>query len=164
MEALLSPVLEELAYELVDLEFVKEGQSWYLRLYLDKEGGITLDDCEKASRAIEVVMDEKDPIEQAYYLEVSSPGLDRPLKKEKDFIKYAGEVVDVKLYRAQNKKKNLPRRTGGAQRRCGDHFGRSGRTSLFCAQRHCTNSFGDFVLNIPEEGKEEINHGQSRIY
>ena len=105
--ALLSPVLEELAYELVDLEFVKEGQSWYLRLYLDKEGGITLDDCEKASRAIEVVMDEKDPIEQAYYLEVSSPGLDRPLKKEKDFIKYAGEVVDVKLYRAQNKKKTF---------------------------------------------------------
>ncbi len=107
LEALLSPVLEELAYELVDLEFVKEGQSWYLRLYLDKEGGITLDDCEKASRAIEVVMDEKDPIEQAYYLEVSSPGLDRPLKKEKDFIKYAGEVVDVKLYRAQNKKKTF---------------------------------------------------------
>ena len=107
LEALLSPVLEELAYELVDLEFVKEGQSWYLRLYLDKEGGITLDDCEKASRAIEVVMDEKDPIEQAYYLEVSSPGLDRPLKKEKDFIKYAGEVVDIKLYRAQNKKKTF---------------------------------------------------------
>ncbi len=107
LEVLLAPVLEELAYELVDLEFVKEGQSWYLRLYLDKEGGITLDDCEAASRAIEAVMDEKDPIEQAYYLEVSSPGLDRPLKKEKDFIKYAGEVVDVKLYRAQNKKKTF---------------------------------------------------------
>ena len=100
VEALVSGIIEEMGYELVDVEFVKEGQNWYLRFYLDKDGGINIDDCEKASRAIEKLLDEKDPIEQAYILEVSSPGLDRQLKKEKDFVKYAGSLVDVKLYKA----------------------------------------------------------------
>ncbi len=100
VEALVSGMIEEMGYELVDVEFVKEGQNWYLRFYLDKEGGINIDDCEKASKAIEKLLDEKDPIEQAYILEVSSPGLDRQLKKEKDFVKYAGSLVDVKLYKA----------------------------------------------------------------
>lgn len=100
VEVLTSGMIEEMGYELVDVEFVKEGQNWYLRFYLDKEGGISIDDCEKASRAIEKLLDEKDPIEQAYILEVSSPGLDRQLKKEKDFVKYAGSLVDIKLYKA----------------------------------------------------------------
>jgi len=100
VEALTAGIIEELGYELVDVEFVKEGQNWYLRFYLDKEGGISIDDCEKASRRIEKLLDEKDVIEQAYILEVSSPGLDRQLKKDKDFVKYAGSVVDVKLYKA----------------------------------------------------------------
>ena len=100
VEALVSGMIEEMGYELVDVEFVKEGQNWYLRFYLDKEGGINIDDCEKASKAIEKLLDEKDPIEQAYILEVSSPGLDRQLKKDKDFVKYAGSLVDVKLYKA----------------------------------------------------------------
>ena len=100
VEVLVSGMIEKMGYELVDVEFVKEGQNWYLRFYLDKEGGINIDACEKASKAIEKLLDEKDPIEQAYILEVSSPGLDRQLKKDKDFVKYAGSLVDVKLYKA----------------------------------------------------------------
>ena len=100
VEVLVSGMIEKMGYELVDVEFVKEGQNWYLRFYLDKEGGINIDDCEKASKAIEKLLDEKDPIEQAYILEVSSLGLDRQLKKDKDFVKYAGSLVDVKLYKA----------------------------------------------------------------
>ena len=100
VEVLVSGMIEKMGYELVDVEFVKEGQNWYLRFYLDKEGGINIDDCEKASKAIEKLLDEKDPIEQAYILEVSSPGLDRQLKKDKDFVKYVGSLVDVKLYKA----------------------------------------------------------------
>ena len=100
VEVLVSGMIEKMGYELVDVEFVKEGQNWYLRFYLDKEGGINIDDCEKARKAIEKLLDEKDPIEQAYILEVSSPGLDRQLKKDKDFVKYAGSLVDVKLYKA----------------------------------------------------------------
>ena len=94
--------MEANGLELVDLEFLKEGVNWYLRVYIDKEGGVTLDDCEVVSRTLEAKLDEKDPIEQAYILEVSSPGLDRPLKKEADFVKFQGEIIDVKLYKAVN--------------------------------------------------------------
>lgn len=100
VEAILMPIIEEKNFELVDVEFVKEGPNWYLRIYIDKEGGITIDDCEAVSRALEVELDKEDLIEQAYILEVSSPGIDRPLKKESDFVKYAGEIVDIKLYKA----------------------------------------------------------------
>lgn len=99
---LLEPIVEANALELVDLEFVKEGVNWYLRVYIDKDGGVNIDDCELVSRALEAKLDEKDPIEQAYILEVSSPGIDRPLKKEADFVKYQGEIIDVKLYKAVN--------------------------------------------------------------
>ena len=102
LETMLRPVVEDMGYEIVDVEFVKEGQNWYLRLYIDKEGGVTIDDCEVVSKAVEVVLDEKDPISQMYILEVSSPGIDRPLKKDSDFVKYAGEIVDIKLYKAEN--------------------------------------------------------------
>lgn len=98
----LEPIVEANALELVDLEFVKEGVNWYLRVYIDKEGGVNIDDCELVSRALEAKLDEHDPIEQAYILEVSSPGIDRPLKKDADFVKYQGEIIDVKLYKAQN--------------------------------------------------------------
>ena len=99
---LLEPIVEANGLELVDLEFVKEGVNWYLRVYIDKDGGVNIDDCELVSRALEAKLDEKDPIEQAYILEVSSPGIDRPLKKEADFVKYQGEIIDVKLYKAVN--------------------------------------------------------------
>ncbi|MDD3571301.1 MAG: ribosome maturation factor RimP [Lachnospiraceae bacterium] len=107
VEALLAPIIEANKVELAYVEFVKEGQNWYLRIYIEKDGGVTIDDCEVVSRAIEKVIDEKDPIEQAYILEVSSPGIDRPLKKDADFIKFAGEVVDVKLYKAIDKQKEF---------------------------------------------------------
>lgn len=100
VEALVLPIVEEKNFELVDVEFVKEGPNWYLRIYIDKEGGVDINDCEYVSRTLEAKLDVSDPIEQAYILEVSSPGIDRPLKKESDFVKYAGEIVDVKLYKA----------------------------------------------------------------
>lgn len=103
----LEPITDSFQYEIVDIEFVKEGPAYYLRIYIDKEGGITIDDCQKTSRAIEAVLDENDPIEVAYILEVSSPGLDRILKKDKDFERFAGQVVDVKLYEAIGKQKQL---------------------------------------------------------
>ena len=98
-------IAEEAGCQLVDAEYVKEGPNKYLRLYVDKEGGVTIDDCENISRSMEKVLDEKDFIEDAYILEVSSPGIDRPLKKKEDFEKYKGELVDVKLYKALNGRK-----------------------------------------------------------
>jgi Uncharacterized protein conserved in bacteria len=94
------PIVDKHGYELVDVEFVKEGSSWYLRIYIDKPEGIGLDDCQAVSEDISAELDRVDPIEQAYFLEVSSPGLDRPLKKEREFIKYKGEEVEVKTYKA----------------------------------------------------------------
>ena len=99
LDAMLRPKVEEMGYEIVDVEFVKEGPNWYLRVFVDKEGGVSIDDCELISRELEKILDENDPIEQAYFLEISSPGIDRPLKKKEDFIKFNGEMIDVKLYR-----------------------------------------------------------------
>lgn len=102
---IVEPIIAEKELELADLEFVKEGPNWYLRVYIDKEGGVTIEDCEMVSRVLEKKLDEKDPIEQAYILEVSSPGIDRPLKKPEHFQKYIGEVIDIKLYKPLDGKK-----------------------------------------------------------
>ncbi|MBE6011252.1 ribosome maturation factor RimP [Anaeropeptidivorans aminofermentans] len=99
------PIFENNGYELYDIEFVKEGPNWYLRIYADKEGGITIDDCELISKETSAILDKNDPIEQAYILEVSSPGIDRPLKKPEDYEKYKGEIVDIKLYKSVDKVK-----------------------------------------------------------
>lgn len=99
-EALLLPIMEENQFELVDVEYVKEGGNWYLRAYIDKPGGITVDDCEAVSRRLSDLLDEKDFIDDAYILEVSSPGLGRPLKKEKDFARSIGEEVEIRTFRA----------------------------------------------------------------
>ena len=99
-EALLSPIMEEHGFELVDVEYVKEGSSWYLRAYIDKPGGITIDDCEMVSRRLSDLLDAEDYIPEAYILEVSSPGLGRPLKKEKDFARSLGKEVEVRTFRA----------------------------------------------------------------
>ncbi len=99
------PIIEQNNYELVDVEFVKEGSNWYLRVYIDKPGGITIDDCQIVSEGLSDQLDEKDPIPQSYFLEVSSPGLERPLKKDKDFIKYKGETVEVKTFQPMNGRK-----------------------------------------------------------
>lgn len=107
VEQMLEPIMEENKCELVDVEYLKENGQWYLRIYADKENGITIDDCEIISRALEVKLDAEDPIDEAYILEVSSPGLDRVLKKDKDFQRYMGYSVDVKLYKAINKQKEF---------------------------------------------------------
>ena len=106
-EKMLEPIIQKHQYELVDVEYLKENGQWYLRVYADKEGGITINDCEVISRELEEELDKADPIEEAYILEVSSPGLDRVLKKEKDFKRYMGYSVDVKLYKAIEKKKEF---------------------------------------------------------
>jgi len=99
-ETLLEPILAEFGFELVDVEYVREGSNWYLRVYIDKPGGIFVDDCEAVSRRFSEVLDEKDYIEGSYIFEVSSPGLGRPLKKEKDFERNLDKEVEVRTYRA----------------------------------------------------------------
>ena len=104
-EELVMPIIEENNFELVDVEYVKEAGNFYLRVYVDKEGGITINDCELVSRALSDLLDEYDFIPDAYILEVSSPGLGRPLKKEKDFARSIGKEVEIKLYQQINKQK-----------------------------------------------------------
>lgn len=106
-EEILLPIIEEHGFELVDVEYVKEGSSWYLRAYIDKLGGITIDDCEAVSRKLSDQLDEKDYIEDAYILEVSSPGLGRPLKKEKDYKRSLGAEVEIRTYRMIEKQKEF---------------------------------------------------------
>ncbi|MDY3249323.1 MAG: ribosome maturation factor RimP [Candidatus Choladocola sp.] len=106
-EELLQPIIEKHQFELVDVEYVKEGGSWYLRAYIDKPGGITVDDCELVSRALSDLLDVHDFIDEPYILEVSSPGLGRPLKKDKDFARSIGEEVEIKTFRAINHQKDF---------------------------------------------------------
>ena len=95
-EKLLMPIMEANGFELVDVEYVKEAGNWYLRAYIDKPGGITVDDCEVVNRELGDLLDRDDFIDDSYILEVSSPGLGRPLKKERDFIRSKGEEVDIR--------------------------------------------------------------------
>lgn len=106
-EALILPILERKNFELVDVEYVKEGSIWYLRAYIDKEGGITVNDCEDVAREMNVLLDEKDFISDSYTFEVSSPGLGRPLKKEKDYVRNMGKEVEIRTYRAINRSKEF---------------------------------------------------------
>ena len=106
-EAMLEPIISEKGFELVDVEYVKEGGTWYLRAYIDKEGGITIDDCEDVSRAFSEKLDQEDFIEDAYIMEVSSPGLGRPLKKEKDYARSMGKELEIRTYRAIDKQKEF---------------------------------------------------------
>ena len=100
-EELLEPIVTGFGFELVDVEYVKEAGTWYLRAYIDKPGGITVDDCEAVSRKFSDVLDEKD------YIEVSSPGLGRPLKKDKDFQRSLGEEVEIRTYRPIDRQKEF---------------------------------------------------------
>ena len=106
-EALVSPIVEKYGFELVDVEYVKEGGNFYLRAYIDKPGGITVDDCETVSREFSDKLDEADFIEEAYIMEVSSPGLGRPLKKEKDFKRSIGKEVEIRTYRPIDREKEF---------------------------------------------------------
>ena len=104
-ETLIMPVVEAHGFELVDMEYIKEAGAYYLRAYIDKPGGITIDDCETVSRSFSDLLDEKDFIEDSYILEVSSPGLGRPLKKEKDFQRETGKEIEVRLFAPVDGKK-----------------------------------------------------------
>lgn len=100
VEGFLEPFAREKQYEIVDVDFVKEGANWYLRVFADKEGGFSINDCVDTSHYLDAKLEKADPIEIPYVLEVSSPGLDRPLKKDKDFIRSCGKLVEVKLFQA----------------------------------------------------------------
>ncbi|CAN7472973.1 ribosome maturation factor RimP [Paenibacillus sp. LjRoot153] len=98
IEDMLKDFVEQNGFEIVDIEYVKEGSNWFLRVYADKEGGIDIDDCGRISEYLSVQLDEKDPITDAYFLEVSSPGAERPLKKTQDFYKAVNSHVFVTSY------------------------------------------------------------------
>ena len=104
-EKLLEGKISELGYELYDIEYVKEGQNYYLRVYIDNENGINLEDCEKVSNGINDILDEANYIKEQYFLEVSSPGIERVLRKNKHLEKYIGEEIEIKLFKPINKQK-----------------------------------------------------------
>ena len=106
-EELITPILDRMNFELVDVEYVNEGGTWYLRAYIDKEGGITVNDCEAVAREMNEILDREDFVEDSYVFEVSSPGLGRPLKKEKDYIRSMGKEVEIRTYRAINREKEF---------------------------------------------------------
>ncbi|MCL2852862.1 MAG: ribosome maturation factor RimP [Defluviitaleaceae bacterium] len=107
VEELALPICAGLGVNLWAVEYVKEAGSWFLRVYIDRDGGVTIDDCEAVSRKLEGMLDARDFIDSAYVLEVGSPGIDRPLKRPEDYEKYYGEYVDIKLYKAINKTKSF---------------------------------------------------------
>ncbi|MCR5143949.1 MAG: ribosome maturation factor RimP [Lachnospiraceae bacterium] len=106
-EELIQPILDRMGFELVDVEYVKEGQDYYLRAYIDKPGGITINDCVDVSREMNELLDQYDYISDPYIFEVSSPGLGRPLKKDKDFERSVGKAVDIHTYKAIDKQKEF---------------------------------------------------------
>ncbi len=106
-EALILPIVERMEFELVDVEYVKEGSTWYLRAYIDKPGGITVNDCEAVAREMNEILDTEDFIADSYIFEVSSPGLGRPLKKEKDYVRNMGKDVEIHTYRSINRCKDF---------------------------------------------------------
>lgn len=108
VQALAQPVVQAHGCELWDVEYVREGGDYYLRLYLDKDGGVDIDDCEAISRAMDPILDEKDPIPTSYIFEVCSAGLERTLKRPGDFQRFLGSPVTVKLYRPRNGLKEIP--------------------------------------------------------
>lgn len=107
IEAIARPICEKVGVSLYDTEFVKEGGAYYLRVFIDAPQGVTIEQCEAVSRLLDPALDEADPIEQSYYMEVSSVGLDRPLKKEKDFLHFMGALIEVKTYRPQDGQKEF---------------------------------------------------------
>lgn len=129
-EELLQPLVDAHGFELVDVEYVKEAGNWYLRAYIDKPGGIAVDDCEVISRALSDKLDEEDYIEDSYILEVSSPGLGRPLKKDKDFQRSIGKEIEVRTFRAHDKQKEFIRYLKRIQQRQLHHSDRRQRNDV----------------------------------
>jgi len=109
---IIEPIIENLGYELVETEFIKEGSDWFLRVYIDQENGVNIDDCANISRLVGEKLDETDCITQEYHLEVSSPGIERVLKKDKDFQRFKGSKVIVKLFTNYQDKKQYTGKLG----------------------------------------------------
>lgn len=107
VEKMALPILHEAGLELVDVEYKKEGSNWFLRVYIDKPGGVDIDDCSRVSEHLSDELDAVDPVPTAYFLEVSSPGAERPLKKPSDFEKTLGQYVHVNLYEPISGQKNF---------------------------------------------------------
>ena len=118
------PIAKSKGCFIYDVEYVKEGGNYFLRIYADRDGGITIDDCEEISREISAVLDKKDPISTNYFLEVSSPGIERKLRQEEHFEMYKGKTVDIGLYKAYNGSKTL----------CGELIGLDGDTVIINAE------------------------------
>ena len=112
------PIIQQAGCSLWDVEYVREGSERYLRIYIDKEGGIDIDDCEKIHRAIDPILDEKDPIAESYHFEVCSAGIERALKRPGDFAQFMGSPVLVKLYRPRNGLKEIPGILRGYENGC----------------------------------------------
>jgi ribosome maturation factor RimP len=106
-EELVEPILAKMNLELVDVEFVKEGKNWFLRVFIDKEGGVDIEECGKVSEELSEKLDEVEPIADPYYLEVSSPGVERPLKTKEAFVKSVGKNIHIKLYQPIDGQKEL---------------------------------------------------------
>ena len=106
--SLAEPIVKEHGCELWDVEYVREGSDYFLRIYLDKADGVDINDCEKISRAMDPILEEKDPIEGSYHFEVCSAGLERTLKRPSDFERFMGSAITVKLYRPRNGLKEIP--------------------------------------------------------
>ncbi|MTI82241.1 MAG: ribosome maturation factor RimP [Firmicutes bacterium] len=107
VEKITAQITKTMNLELVDVDYVKEGAHWYLRVYIDKPNGVDLDDCQEVSEKLDTLLDEKDPIPDPYILEVSSPGIERPLKKDEDFEKFAGRMITIKTYVPISGEKNF---------------------------------------------------------
>ena len=108
VEAFARPIVEAHGCSLWDVEYVREGTEWFLRLYIEKEGGVDINDCEAISRAVDPILDEKDLIKESYHFEVCSAGLERALKRPEDFQRFMGSPITVKLYRPRNGLKEIP--------------------------------------------------------
>ena len=108
IKSLAEPVVQANGCELWDVEYVREGSEYFLRLYLDKDGGVDINDCETVSRAMDPILDEKDPIPTSYHFEVCSAGLERALKRPSDFARFLGSPVTIKLYKPRNGLKEIP--------------------------------------------------------
>ena len=108
VESFAKPIVESFGCSLWDVEYVREGSERYLRLYIDKDGGVDIEDCEKIHRAVDPILDEKDPVPESYHFEVCSAGIERPLKRPGDFERFMNEPVLVKLYRPRNGLKEIP--------------------------------------------------------
>lgn len=109
---IIEPIIESLGYDLVEVEFIKEGSEWFLRVYIDKDNGVNIDDCADVSRLVSAKLDQADCIDQEYNLEVSSPGIERVIKKDKDFVKFKGSKVLVKLFTNYQDKKQFSGKLG----------------------------------------------------